>query len=246
MKTAFLITARLKSTRLAKKIILEVMGKPLIVHMINRIKFAQKINRIVICTSTNTQDDLLEEIAQKENIDCFRGSEEDVLQRLLDSSKKFNLNYFANITADVPMIDPFSVDYAIEEYNRTDADLVLPPDHNLGGCMIVKVSSLEKVCKVKKETNTECWVKFFEYQKQFKIHILSNKKVKTNKFIKTSLDYFEDYVFINRIFNELDKPNQVFTAEDIINLVKAKPDLAKINSNSSHLKRWHNHQESTK
>ena len=118
---------------------------------------------------------------------------------------------------------------AIEEYNRTDADLVLPPDHNLGGCMIVKVSSLEKVCKVKKETNTECWVKFFEYQKQFKIHILSNKKVKTNKFIKTSLDYFEDYVFINRIFNELDKPNQVFTTEDIINLVKAKPDLGNEN-----------------
>ncbi len=246
MKTAFLITARLKSTRLPKKIILEVMGKPLIVHMINRIKFAQKINRIVICTSTNTQDDLLEEIAQKENIDCFRGSEEDVLQRLLDSSKKFNLNYFANITADVPMIDPFSVDYAIEEYNRTDADLVLPKKYNLGGCMIVKVSSLEKVCEVKKETNTECWVKFFENQKQFKIHILNNEKVKTNKFIKASLDYFEDYLFINRIFHELDKPNQLFTTEDIINLVKAKPYLAKINSNSSHLKRWRNHQESNK
>ena len=246
MKTAFLITARLKSTRLAKKIILEVMGKPLIVHMINRIKFAQKINRIVICTSTNTQDDLLEEIAYKENIDCFRGSEEDVLQRLLDSSKKFNLDYFANITADVPMIDPFSVDYAIEEYNRTDADLVLSPDNNLGGCMIVKVSSLEKVCKAKKETDTECWVKFFENQKQFKIHILNNEKVKTNKFIKASLDYFEDYLFINRIFHELDKPNQLFTTEDIINLVKAKPYLAKINSNSSHLKRWRNHQESTK
>ena len=124
MQTAFLITARLKSTRLEKKIILEVKGKPLIVHMINRIKFAKKINKIIICTSTNAQDDLLEKIAKQENIFCYRGSESDVLQRLLDASKEFKLDYFANITADIPMIDPFFVDFAVEEYNRVNADLV--------------------------------------------------------------------------------------------------------------------------
>ena len=63
MSNAFLITARLKSTRLAKKIILEVLKKPLIVHMIDRIKFAKNIDKIIICTSTNVQDNLLEEIA---------------------------------------------------------------------------------------------------------------------------------------------------------------------------------------
>jgi len=66
MKTAFLITARLKSTRLPKKILLEVAGKPLIVHMLDRIKRALTIDKIIICTSTNPQDDPLEEIAGQE------------------------------------------------------------------------------------------------------------------------------------------------------------------------------------
>ena len=242
MQTAFLITARLKSTRLEKKIILEVKGKPLIVHMINRIKFAKKINKIIICTSTNAQDDLLEKIAKQENIFCYRGSESDVLQRLLDASKEFKLDYFANITADIPMIDPFFVDFAVEEYNRVNADLVLPPKYTLCGCIIVKVASLNKVCQIKKEKDTELWVKFFKDQKKFKIHVLNVEKNRINRFLKTSLDYPEDYAFIERVFEELYKPNQIFTTKDIINLIATKPDIAEINASSAHLKRWYDHQ----
>ena len=68
MKTAFLITARLKSTRLPGKILLPIKGKPLLVHMLDRIKNAQKIDKIVICTSINPQDDPLEEIAMEEGM----------------------------------------------------------------------------------------------------------------------------------------------------------------------------------
>ena len=61
---------------------LEVAGKPLIVHMLVRIKHAKSIDKIIICTSTNPQDDPLEKIAAQENVFCFRGSEDDVLKRL--------------------------------------------------------------------------------------------------------------------------------------------------------------------
>ena len=116
MKTAFLITARLKSTRLPKKILLEVAGKPLIVHMLDRIKNATSIDKIIICTSTNPQDDPLEEIAGQEQVSCFRGSEEDVLVRLLEAAQSHGLKYFANITADCPMMDPLLIDRAVLEY----------------------------------------------------------------------------------------------------------------------------------
>ena len=91
MSTPFLITARLKSTRLPKKIMLEVMGKPLIVHMLDRIKHSRYIEDIVICTSTNSQDDPLEEIAEKEHVHCFRGSEDDVLERLLRAARSYDM-----------------------------------------------------------------------------------------------------------------------------------------------------------
>ena len=114
MKTAFLITARLKSTRLPRKILLPVKGKPLLVHMLDRIKNAQNIDKIIICTSINSEDDPLEEIAKEENVFCFRGSEDDVLSRLYEASYKYKLDFFVNKAADGPMVDPFFIDKAIK------------------------------------------------------------------------------------------------------------------------------------
>ena len=153
MTTPFLITARLKSTRLPKKVMLEVMGKPLIVHMLDRIKHSKYIEDIVICTSTNPQDDPLEEIAEKEHVRCFRGSEEDVLGRLLGAAKHYDMANFANITADCPLIDPQLIDRAIEEYDKENADLVMYDGSNNNipfNCYVLKVSALEKVCELKK------------------------------------------------------------------------------------------------
>ena len=155
MKTAFLITARLKSTRLPKKILLEVAGKPLIVHMLDRIKRALTIDKIIICTSTNPQDDPLEEIAGQEQVSCFRGSEENVLVRLLEAAQSHGLKYFANITADCPMMDPVLIDRVVMKYQNSDADLLMYDNSNDDlpfGCYMIKVTALEKVCQKKNET----------------------------------------------------------------------------------------------
>ncbi len=241
MQTAFLITARLKSKRLPKKILLEVKGKPLLVHMVNRIKHSKKINKIIICTSTNEQDNPLEEIAKQEKIDFYRGSEEDVLQRLLDAAKKYDLNFFANVTADIPMIDPLLIDQSLEEFKKKLPDLLVPESHSIGACMVIKVSSLEKICKIKKEINTETWIKFFKSQKNFYIHRFKVTNENKYKFLKTSLDYPEDYIFIKRIFDELYQVEHIFRNKDIINLLKRNPHILKINSNKQHIQRWRNH-----
>ena len=166
--------------------------------MINRIKHARKINRIILCTSTNKQDDPLIKIALNEKIDFYRGSENDVLQRLLKASKKFKLNHFANITADIPMIDPFIIDKSIEEYFKIKPDLLIPENYCLGSCLVVNVESLEKVCLEKKKKNTEIWVKFFQSHNDFYIHTMKLNNENKNKNLKTSLDYAEDYVFIKK------------------------------------------------
>ena len=183
----------------------------------------------------------LEEIAKQEKIDCFRGSEDDVLQRLLDAATKFNLNYFANVTADVPMIDPFLIDETIEEYDRVKADLLIPEKYAFGGCLVLKVSSLERICKTKIESDTEVWIKYFKSQKDFFIHTFQVTNENKHYFLKTSLDYPEDYMFIEKIFEELQKNNQIFTNKDINNLLKKNPDIAKINSDNVHLERWRKH-----
>ena len=247
-KTTFMITARLKSSRLPKKIMLKVQGKPIIVHMLDRIKRAKNINNITICTSTNSQDDPLENLAEEQGVSCFRGSEMDVLQRLLDAANMENLDYFANITADCPLIDPEIIDRAIRIYNIKNSDLTYYSTGNNDvpfNCYIIKVDALRKVCKLKNQIDTECWFRFFSSLDDITINEIDVEKTLRHPRLKTSLDYQEDYEFIKRIFDNLYNVNNIFTMKDIVNHVKKNSSILSINANDDLLKRWRRHQKET-
>lgn len=230
-KPDFLITGRLKSTRLPKKIILKIKGKPLICHLLDRIKMAKRIGEIVVCTSTNPQDDPLYEIAQKEGIACYRGSEEDVLLRLYKAASERGLDYFVNITADCPLVDPLFIDRTVEEYEKTNADLIrfdlLPRGQGLNG---IKVSALKEVCEIKTETETEVWGDYFTRSGRFTFHSPQVEDVYLHPTLKTSIDYPEDYEFLKMIFDELYMQGRIFSLLDVIDLVDRKPELLAINS----------------
>ena len=244
MKTGFLITARLKSTRLPKKILLEVAGKPLIAHMLDRLKQANTINKIIICTSTNAQDDPLEDIATKEGVHCFRGSEEDVLLRLYDAAKAHHLSFFANVTADCPLVDPILVDCAVMEFNKTNSDLTMY-DNRKGDlpfdCYVIRTRALKEIIQNKIETDTEVWLKHFLSDNTIKIQTIEAEQKYKHGFLKTSIDYPEDYKFMKRVFSELYDSDNLFSLLDVIKLVKEDPTILEINATENHLKRWKNH-----
>lgn len=227
-----LITARLKSHRLPKKVILEVRGKPLISHMLERIKLSKQIDKIIICTSINHQDDPLENIAQKGGVFCYRGSEDDVLARLCEAAEKFGVDFIVNITADCPLIDPFFIDEIISTYRHIDADLIRINNFDLIGQRPtgVKFSALKKICEIKDETETECWMDYFTKSNLFKVFELAVDKKFINPNLKTSIDYPEDYEFIKCLFDRLYVPGKVFLLSDIIELVKKEPELLLINA----------------
>ena len=100
MKIPFLITARLKSTRLKRKILLKINGQELLTHMIKRIKKSKNIKNIVICTSNLKEDVNLNKIAKRNLVHIYKGSPNDVILRLHKAAKKFNAKYIINITAD--------------------------------------------------------------------------------------------------------------------------------------------------
>ncbi len=230
MRTGFLITARMKSTRLPRKITLKINGRELIAWMIDRLKQCTFLNEIVIATSTNPQDDILCEIAEREGIGYYRGSEEDVLERLYEATNRYEFDYMLNLTADCPLVAFDFIDQAVELYEVSNADLItgykLPHGLYFWG---IKPSALEKILEVKNDTNTEVWGRYFTDTDLFKVMDMEIPREYQRRHYRVTLDYPDDYVFFKALFNKLGKDTYKKTTRQIIDCLDRNPDIARIN-----------------
>ncbi len=122
MTVIAIIQARMGSTRLPGKVLKEVNGKPLLLHQIERLKRCKKIDKLIIATTTEIQDNVLVDFCNKYNINVFRGSEENVLERYYGAWKKFGGEMIVRLTSDCPIIDPEIVDRLIEYFDANNFD----------------------------------------------------------------------------------------------------------------------------
>ena len=158
MNIGFLIIARMKSTRLPKKVILEINGREVIAWMIDRLKQCKILNDIIIATSTNPEDNILCKIAKREGVKCFKGSEDDVLDRLYQAATTYELDYIINVTGDSPLVAFDFIETVVEAYQKTNADLItsfqLPHGLFMYG---IKNDALKKILEIKNDVDTEVW-----------------------------------------------------------------------------------------
>lgn len=241
MTTAIFITARMKSKRLPGKLLLKIKNKTIIELLIERIKASKLADFMVLCTSTNPNDEVLADIAKNSGIKWFRGSEKDVLGRYLAAAKKFNVDYIVSLTADCPLIDPIYIDKTIELYRETGADFIVSKELPVGTfCYGIKVEALKEVCEIKDEIDTEVWGGYFSQTGLFKVEYLKidNPDLKHPE-IRMTIDYQEDFQFIKEIFEKLYKPRQVFSLKEIMGLLKEHPELIKINEHCQKLYKEH-------
>ena len=241
MKIGYLITARLKSTRLPNKLRLKIQNREIIRWMIDRLKLYDNLDKIVICTSTNTQDSPLDKIAKEESIEVFRGAEEDVIKRLYDAAIHFNLDYILNVTADCPLVSYEYLEEIIKCYNKTNADLVrclnLPHGFFSYG---IKVGALKKICEIKDDKSTEVWGKYFTDTGYFKVVDLDIPKSIYRPNYRLTLDYPEDYDFLKAVFSHFGEDTYKTNIVDIIKYLDRNPDIVAINEKCKQAfqKRW--------
>jgi spore coat polysaccharide biosynthesis protein SpsF len=112
-KTLAVIQARMSSSRLPGKVLMEIAGKPLLQHMLDRVKKSNYLDSIVLATTTDPSDDILEQFCQKQGISCFRGSLPDVLDRCYRAAAQLHAEVIVRLTADCPLIDPNLIDLTI-------------------------------------------------------------------------------------------------------------------------------------
>ena len=231
MKSAILITARLKSTRLPKKIIKLIHGKPMIKHMLDRLKLAKTPSKIIICTSTITQDDPLEKIAKEEEVMCYRGDADDVLVRLKSAAEEFNIETVINCTADNPFVDPIYIDKLYEHHIREKNEFTKIEGLPWGTfSYAISLKALKKACELKNETDTEVWHGYFMDTGNFK---WSSLEVTDENVLwpdlRLTVDVPEDFEMVTKIFDKLYDGVNVFTLSKIVKLCRTNPEIPEIN-----------------
>lgn len=242
MRVGFIITARMKSTRLPQKLLLKLNGREVIKWMIDRAKLVFQSENIVIATSKNPQDDILETVAQETGIQIFRGHEEDVVERLYLAARQNGFDYMINITGDCPL---FGFDYVekLEKIIKEQEPDILTSLELPHGIFVyaIKTQAFEKVLELKKTDHTEVWGDFFySNPDKFKICSLPVNEDEKRPDFRLTIDYPEDFQLFEKIFDFFGTDTYKTSTTDIINFLDRNPDIASINYHckSKYQTRW--------
>ena len=227
-----IIQARLGSTRFPKKIFTDLAGKSLINHCIDNLKSSDLISKVVIATTNNPLDNELFEFCQSKNIFCYRGSEEQVLDRFLQTCKKLGLDNFLRVCSDNPFIDVDLMNEQIKSfeneydycsfYTSNNVPMILKPIGMFAE--IVSRKALEKSARLgEKDPKTQEHVTFHIHQNP---RIFNVKKLTIPKYINPDLrltvDYPEDIEISESIINNVITLNSFNIIEYINNNRKLK------------------------
>jgi spore coat polysaccharide biosynthesis protein SpsF len=227
-KVTGFITVRTNSTRLPKKCLLPFGESTVLNHIIRR-AILYDIEPIV-CTSTSKEDDVIEEIANKEGVKCYRGSLDNKLQRWLDCAMHFNIDIFHTIDADDPFFDGDEMKVSMRMLQEEELDMVEPTESSSSGGASVGYSLttdiVKKACNgLDKDTDTEMMWFYIEKVSDLKTKILPETRKNISN-IRLTLDYEEDYWLLDSVRRIL---GNLTSRDEVDQLFLSNPDMYKIN-----------------
>lgn len=241
MKIGAIIQARCSSTRLPKKILRELpcgSGITVLEQVIRRLKRSNQVNEIIIATTLTPEDDLITDIARKEDVRLFRGSVDNVLERFYLAAEINNLDVIVRVTSDCPCIDPEIVDLVVEEHIKNSFDYTSNVPGGFPRGLDVEVFSFQSLKKAfaesKEKFEMEHVTPYIYHSKpeQFQIgEIQANEDISKISDIRITLDTVEDYALLCVIFDYLYSKDEFFNTNHLISLFEMKPWLKLINSN---------------
>ena len=236
MNVIILVAVRLKSKRLKKKAMLNLYDKPLIVELVERLRKSYFGNNIILCTSTNSEDDNLQKIFEKYNIEYFRGHELDVMSRFIHVAKEKNANTVIRVTGDNPLTDYDTMDKMIESHLMLKADYTFTEDIPHGTrSEVISTNALIKCHNlIQDKLATEYMTWMLNRSDHFKVnkYIIQNENLKRPD-ISLTVDTENDYKIMKKIFTHFKgKPPHLI---DIIKYYDSMPKDIKREIPSLHL-----------
>lgn len=237
MKIVATIEARMTSSRLPGKVLLEALGRPMLHHLVRRLRAAPSIQEIVLATTVNTTDDVLVEFAEQEGIRVYRGSEDDVMGRVVGAGEMAEADVLVEITGDCPIIDPDLVEQTIRMFLAhqvayvANSHIKTYPDG-----MDTQVFRLETLQQSAAMTSHPL------DREHVSLHIRNHPELFPHAYLIAppslhapelglTLDEPADYELIRRIIEHFGESKPLFSCLDVLRLLETNPDWIGINRN---------------
>lgn len=233
MKILAIIQARVGSTRLPKKVLLELCNKTVLEHVINRVKKTKLITDDVVATTINKEDLQIVDLCKKNKFQVYRGSENNVLDRFYQAARLYRPQHIVRITADCPIIDPRIIDQAINlhlknkaDYTANTIELSYPDGEDVEIFTFKALKEAWQNARLASELeHVTLYIR--NYAKYYKISNLKNKIDLSSH--RWTIDNREDYKLLKIIFSNLFHKNKFFGMNEVINFFDKNPQLLSIN-----------------
>lgn len=230
------IEARMGSSRLPGKVLMDLRGRPALGRLVDRLRLSQRVDDIVLATTIAPADDALAHFAEREGLHCYRGSEEDVLNRVVEAHRMMGTDVIVEVTGDCPLLDPVVIDLGVETFLANTCDVVanvLHPSWPMGvDLQVFRLSALDAVERDIHDPAVREHVSLYFYEHPERYHIINVEAPAdcNAPAYRFQLDYPEDKRFIEAVLDRLlPQYGDCFGTPEIMALLRREPQLVEIN-----------------
>jgi spore coat polysaccharide biosynthesis protein SpsF len=234
MKRVAIIQARMGSTRLPGKVLLDIGEQTMLARVVNRVRCAKTVDAIVVATTTSERDDAIVEYARTLGVKAFRGDEDDVLSRYYLAAKAYNAGMVARVTADCPLIDPEIIDKVVmaflDAYPKVDfASNTLARTYPRGlDAEVASFAALERSWREAEKAYQRIHVFPYIYENPDKFNLISVTDGGDHSLMRWTVDTKEDLEFVRAVYKRLGNNNGMSWRE-VLAVLAREPELLEIN-----------------
>lgn len=236
-KVGIIIQARMGSTRLPGKVLKILNGRPMLWHIIQRLKAVQDADEIIVATSEKEADKPITVLSEEYGLKYFTGSEDDVLERYVKAAERYGIDVIVRITADCPLVDPGIIQELIKkhlsELNDYTSNVIERTFPRGLDAEVVNLAALEKVAGTTSENRFREHVTLFIYEhpELFRIGKLKAREPFNRPELRLTVDTDEDFKLIEIIYRQLYREHQYIRLPEVFQYLQKNPHLLELNAN---------------
>jgi len=228
------VQARMGSERLPGKVLMDLRGKTVLEHVVERLMCCRRLDLVTVATSVRPENDEICKVAARCGVGCFRGPEQDCLERFLGVGRASGAEILVRVTADCPLVDPELTDRLVEELIARDLDYVVGGSDLPRGLTseVMTASALERAGRSARKAyeREHVTIHMYENPHLFRVGRLDTPAELSRPRYRLTLDTRDDLRLIGSIYAKLYVPGRIVEVRDAIRHLDLHPELVELNA----------------